>query len=755
MTRILLLMLIVMSSIDGYSHKIFFKDIDNVIISGVHCTGFSADMDSIGHWISNDDGAVNINLANVSVLHSSHPDFKDRLIYLSQLHNDTVILSLSTILNEIVVTPNDIQDFSTHTSYRISYKDMERYSNVLQSLNVIPNLTVLQNGGIFFEGDQNIKVLIDGVEATLPDIQTLSKEDVAKVDVYETPPLRFLTQGIDAVIDIRLKSEIYGGNGALELSQAFQSLKGINSAALYYNYKQSRFSLLYSNENRHYKKFCQSEILNYDFDGQEYKKIKQGLNSKKHFDDNDIKLSYQINKPNNFLYNVKAGIDLNRNGYNANQKVFVLDDAFLANNYFHSGYTRYNIGNYIEKQLKDGSSILGNMNYQHYSTDYSSRYSENGKNLEALQNSHSQYSTILDAIFSEIQYQLPKSALGYFSFSAYDTYKHSKYNNTTTSFFQETNIAGVSAQWMGWIRAFRWYLTMGVDWFKTASTVLEKANNLIIPAPMININWRPNSMIQISADYSYSGGVPSIAQLSETNQWLDTKLVYHGNSSLKPYKTHSVGIRFVYNQKIINLAIRGSFASSPNMICDMYTLKDDYMLQTLVNLDTYRLWNSQFDLTIRPLGNNTLTFWNRVILSDVEGKNSQYSWDGYRFQWMSDLSLNLKHWTVDLFYQYPGKIVEGQLERPRAQCWSATVLYRPNSNLSLGVEWFMPFGKNFKESEHTVNAAPVYADSEYTIKDRVNMLSLKLSYNFSFGRNRNRVQPQFDNFDNDSGILHK
>ncbi len=755
MTRILLLMLIVMSSIDGYSHKIFFKDIDNVIISGVHCTGFSADMDSIGHWISNDDGAVNINLANVSVLHSSHPDFKDRLIYLSQLHNDTVILSLSTILKEIVVTPNDIQDFSTHTSYRISYKDMERYSNVLQSLNVIPNLTVLQNGGIFFEGDQNIKVLIDGVEATLPDIQTLSKEDVAKVNVYETPPLRFLTQGIDAVIDIRLKSEIYGGNGALELSQAFQSLKGINSAALYYNYKQSRFSLLYSNENRHYKKFCQSEILNYDFDGQEYKKIKQGLNSKKHFDDNDIKLSYQINKPNNFLYNVKAGIALNRNGYNANQKVFVLDDAFLANNYFHSGYTRYNIGNYIEKQLKDGSSILGNMNYQHYSTDYSSRYSENGKNLEALQNSHSQYSTILDAIFSEIQYQLPKSALGYFSFSAYDTYKHSKYNNTTTSFFQETNIAGVSAQWMGWIRAFRWYLTMGVDWFKTASTVLEKANNLIIPAPMININWRPNSMIQISADYSYSGGGPSIAQLSETNQWLDTKLVYHGNSSLKPYKTHSVGIRFVYNQKIINLAIRGSFASSPNMICDMYTLKDDYMLQTLVNLDTYRLWNSQFDLTIRPLGNNTLTFWNRVILSDVEGKNSQYSWDGYRFQWMSDLSLNLKHWTVDLFYQYPGKIVEGQLERPRAQCWSATVLYRPNSNLSLGVEWFMPFGKNFKESEHTVNAAPVYADSEYTIKDRVNMLSLKLSYNFSFGRNRNRVQPQFDNFDNDSGILHK
>lgn len=114
-------------------------------------------MDSIGHWISNDDGAVNINLANVSVLHSSHPDFKDRLIYLSQLHNDTVILSLSTILKEIVVTPNDIQDFSTHTSYRISYKDMERYSNVLQSLNVIPNLTVLQMVESFLKATKILK----------------------------------------------------------------------------------------------------------------------------------------------------------------------------------------------------------------------------------------------------------------------------------------------------------------------------------------------------------------------------------------------------------------------------------------------------------------------------------------------------------------------------------------------------------------------------------------------------------------------
>ncbi len=167
--------------------------------------------------------------------------------------------------------------------------------------------------------------------------------------------------------------------------------------------------------------------------------------------------------------------------------------------------------------------------------------------------------------------------------------------------------------------------------------------------------------------------MPTIAQLSETDQWLDTKLVYHGNSTLKPYTTHSVGLRFIWNNKYVNLLVRNLFNSSKDMICDMYTQTDKYMLQTMVNLTSYQELSSQIDLSIMPLGNRKLVFWNRVILADIRGKNPEYSWNGYRFQWMSTLTLNLKHWTAELYFQYLRKVVQGQLERPRAQCWSATV----------------------------------------------------------------------------------
>ena len=741
-----------------YGRYITFETKDHQPIAGVHCTGYTVSNDSIAAWRTNDKGQADIKEDGVDHIVASHPGFRDKVIFFNQLKADdsTVVMSPAVDLEEVVVTPSDVEEFDTHTSYRISQKDMERYSTVLQSLNEIPNMTVLTNGAIFYQGDENVKILIDGVDATTQEIQALSKEDIAKVDVYRNPPIRFIAQGVEAVLDIRLKSKIHGGNGAVDVSQAFYPLKGNNSAAMFYNYRQSRFSLMYNNENKHFKKYRKSEILDYEFDGVRYRKVKEGHDSKKHYDDNSVELSYQVNKPQDFLYNVKTGLSLNRDGGTSLQDVHINDKSFMATNTLRTAYTRFNVANYFEKSLGDRFGILlANVNYQHFSNSYHSAYDEMSDDDIADNDSRSDYKTNLDAVFSEVQYQLPPNKLGYISFVLFETYKHSKYIDTTYPFYQTTNSCGGMAQWMGRKDRVNWYVTMGVNWYRTASTQLANPYNIVVPSPMVNIGWRPSRAIYLSFDYSYDGNVPNIAQLSETNQWLDTKLVYHGNSTLKPYKTHKAAMRFVWNNKYMDVSMRNWFESSPDMICDMYTLTDSYMLQTMVNLSKYRVWGTQIDSQIKPLGDSRFVFWNRVVLADVRGKNKEYSWSGYRIQWMSELSLNLEHWTVALFYQYPGKIVEGQLERPRAQCWSATVLYRPMTNLSVGLEWFMPFGNGFKESERTVNAAPVYSDTQTKIMDWSNMVSIKLSYNFSFGRNRNSAQPQYGNGDNDSGILRK
>lgn len=740
----------------SYGRTVIFVTPDDRPVADVRCTGYTAANDSVASWTSGTDGSIDVTTAGVSHIVAAHPGYSDRIVFMDRLGTqDRVVLSPGVDLKEVVVTPTDVEEFDTHTSYRLSRKDMARYPTVLQSLNVIPNLTVLSNGTVFFEGNSDIKILIDGVEASADELKTLSKDDVAKVDVYQTPPPRFQVQGVSAVLDIRLKSKLHGGNVGVDISQAFQALKGLNNAAMYYNYRQSRFTLRYNNQNRHYRRYRRSEVLDYDFGGVHYRKTKEGRDSRYNLDDNQVNLSYQVNKPGNFLYNVKAGVAFSRDGETALQDVTAAGNSFLATNKLQTNYTRYNVGNYFEKDFGERHGmLLGNVNYMHYSTYYNSAYNELYTGQGAVNDSRSQYDTNLDAVFSELQYQLPFRKLGMLTACVYGNYKHSRYVDTEAPFSQDAGLLGGQMQWMGRKGPIGWYLALGAQWLHTSSDRFEPYDRCV-PQSSLNVNWRPSRNVSFILDYSYGGSVPSISQLSETEQWIDTRLVYHGNSALRPYRTHSAGLRFVWNTRYHSLSMRNRFESSPGRICDMYTETDRYMLQTLVNLSRYREWSTTVDLTIKPLGDSRLVFWNRVALADLNGKNKEYSWHGYRIQWMTTLTLNLEHWTAELYYQYPGKVAEGQLVRPRAQCWSATVLYRPMTDLSVGLEVFMPFGKGFTESERTVREAPVYSDTRLKIMDLNNLVSLKLSYNFGFGRNRNSAGPQFDNYDNDSGILRK
>ena len=742
----------------AYGRSVTFVTKESTPISDVKCIGYSASEDSIASWVSNSKGVIEIKTDGVNYIVASHPEYSDKIIFIKTLNEENTAISMSpnVKLQELVVTPSDIEEFDTHTSYRISQADMGRYATVYESLNEIPNMTVLSNGAIFYEGDSNIKILIDGVEASAQEVQSLAKEDIAKVDVYQTPPLRFLSQGISTVVDIRLKSKIYGGNVAINIDQAFQILNGNNYASLNYNYKQSRFQLLYTNTNKHHRKSRKSEELDYEFDGVEYKKIKEGLDSKNHLDDNTIFLSYQINKPQNFLNNTKAGFSINRNGGTFNQNVTTGSDSFLATNHLFTGYTRYHIGNYFEKDLGEKYGLIYvDLYYQHYSTTYNSAYNEMSDSPLALNDSHSEYKTDLDAIHTILQYQFPRTKIGYFSISAYDSYKHSKYADSTLPFYQSINSLSGYAQWL-WIKGpISGYVSMGVNWDHTSSNNYEKSYNVIIPSPKVNFTWKPSRNFRMVLNYSYTVASPTIAQLSETDQWLDTRLVYHGNSELRSYKMHSVDLRINWYFKYLNLSMYNSFESSPGMICDMYKKTDKYMLQTIVNLSTYRTWSTMLDLSIKPLGNSKLVFWNRLIFANLKGKNPDYSWVSNRFQWMSNLALNLKHWTFSLFYQYPGKAFNGQIVSPRAQAWSISALYRPMTNLSIGLNCLMPFGKSFKEREYTVKEAPVFADTRYESFDMNNLVSIKFIYNFSFGRNRNEEGPRVEGNDNDSGILRK
>lgn len=726
----------------------------NAPIANAKLIGYSQGLDSVATYMTNGSGTISIDTDSVRNLLAICPGYSEQLYTMGQLQGDTIRLNPNEELQELVVEEQNTTAFSK--TYRLSREAMANYPTVLESLNEIPQVTVFPTGAVFYRGTSNIKLLVDGVEVSINEIQSLSKDDIGKVVVYNVPQGRYLSQGVRAVIDIRLKSTLHGGNVSLNANQSFYPLKGNNTAALYYNYSSSRFSVMYGNENRHYRKMRKSETLAYDFDGVHFLKYKEGLDSHEHIDDNMLQLGYQLNKPDKFLYNVRIGGSINRHDQNFRQSVHTDNRIYPANNVLKSNYKRYNISNYFEKSLgENGSSIIATINYQHYRTNYFSAYSEDTPDAGILADSRSAYAINLDGIFAELQYKLPSFSFGSFFLSAYEAYKHSQYADLQNPFYQKTNNFRFSADFLWFVQKLYGFLTFGAENCYSFWSNNPRADKFWLPTPQVGVTWRPTDAIDLSLQYSYSGNVPTIAQLSQTEQWLDNKLVYHGNATLKSYKSHKVELEFSFSSKIVEANINASYETAPNYICDMYTTAENYMLQTLVNLREYRISKAIMAFGIKPFGNSRLIIWNRINISHTKGTNTEYSWSSNRFQWMPYINFNIPHWTFQVYYQYPGKVTEGQLIRPRPQSWGVTAYYRPQSNLSIGLDLFMPFGKAFKESEYTVKAAPVYSDTQIEVWDRRNSVSLRLVYYLNFGRNQNRERPNINVGDSDSGILRK
>lgn len=70
---------------------------------------------------------------------------------------------------------------------------------------------VTSSGNISYKGSSNVVMLLNGVQTTWAEIQSISKEDVNKVDVYENPPAQYALAGAYSVINIITRKMYPGG----------------------------------------------------------------------------------------------------------------------------------------------------------------------------------------------------------------------------------------------------------------------------------------------------------------------------------------------------------------------------------------------------------------------------------------------------------------------------------------------------------------------------------------------------------------
>ncbi|MDE6010744.1 MAG: hypothetical protein K2F87_04760 [Muribaculaceae bacterium] len=743
------------------THRILVLDAtDSVAVQEAKVTGYNARRDSICTFETDVAGRATLP-ADAAYALVEQDEYESQLATLSQAPADTIRLRRATTIEELVVTASNARDNKTHITYIIPREDMKKYTNFYQALNDIPNLIVDRSMGLYYQGSDRVALMLNGVQTDATELEAISKDDILKVNVYQVAPVRFISQGYRSAIDIITKATLVGGNFSINLSQAFFPLIGENNLALFYNNRRSRFKIFYNNSNKHLTTLRQTDLLRYEFDGTDYFKDKKGLDSRSNADSNALTLGYQNNLPGSYLYSMTVSGDLSRNGKNLRQEVTSesTPTPYEARNGLSTSSNTLNVNNYFEKSLGNQGSagkLIADITYKTVGSHYDSNYREFAGGAEAAPSVDVQslYDIRYHTVMAEVMYQMAYRRWGMLSFSTYNAWQHSRYMETRHRSYETSDDWGAYAMYQGWFGKFTYVASLGIS-RKYISTSENGDQCLWSPTPSVNVYYSPLNNLWINLGYSYTTGAPSIAQLSQTDQWLDTRLVYHGNPALHTYRHHAWQAAVNLTSRYLNAYVMASYATTPGYICNYFMMTPEYVLETIVNLRKYRDLFGRIQLTGKPLGNNRWTISTYINLGRLRGAGETYDWKGFRFQWFTTTQVNLSKWSIYASYQFPGKVAEGQLIMPRTQSWRIGGAFRPKENLSVGVDITCPFGKGWKESERTVNTAIVDRRSTSTVPQRANLVTLTFEWNLQFGHNHNQAAPQLTHSTDETGILTK
>lgn len=657
-------------------------------------------------------------------------------------------------LQEVTITQDLIRQYSDHTSYSLYERDKKRYSTMLQALNEVPLLNVTSDGSVTYRGQSNVVLLLDGRKTTANEIKAIRKEDISKVDVYENPPARFALAGAAVVIDLRTKRRIRGGNIAVDLNDAVNTVKGENSIAGFYNWGHSRLSVMGNSSIRHYSKYVENDKIAYSYDGEQYERDKRGMDSPSHTDLNDFSVSYAYSKPNDLQIYANWKSAFYRQKKDARQSVTDNDTEYESFRSLNNRYTNNALNLYLNKEWKNNRSFLVDVTGTVYDTDYGSLVREGGEGSEHSFESNSRYDMNRKSLLASMQYS-QRGWLGTWTAGINENYQQSRQQNIDSRLDLCNNTAYGFVQLYGQKDKLYYQLTMALKNI-IVNRNDESVWNKWSVAPSVQLWWRPSNSLMLSGGYNYLSNVPAVSLLSETVQWLDSRYVYKGNSQLTPYSTHQVSLFANYTPKHFAVSLIGLYIYSPNAISNTFKKTSEYIVQTYDNLKYQTSYGGQLTADYFPLHDKALKMglsgiylWNYGKEADGKG------WTGYRYQFSAYVELALRKWEAQVFYQYPGQTMEGQLVTPRTELLYLEVKYKPTERLTLGVQWNQPFMHALKEGEHTTNDAIVMTSSDYIIRDYSNMVCLKLSYNISFGKQNRQQRQKIKNVDSDSGLLVK
>jgi hypothetical protein len=450
-----------------------------------------------------------------------------------------------------------------------------------------------------------VQLRINGVKVETNDIVALQPADVIRVEYHDNPGLRYGNAA--AVIDYIVRRHETGGNLGVNIYNTFNLKQvGNNSLNGRINHKKSEFSVNYSFNQRDMRQMWRDNEETFHLaDGSILQRKEAGEPGHLQRDWQDLNAAYSFlndrrmfqatlryhaeNQPHNDyqgqLYNLA----------NPDDRVQMLDRE-------KNRSSRPALDLYYQENLKHDQTLVFNLVGTYHATDNNRVYTESrsGIYLTDINNSiaGNKYSWIGEAIYEK---KLPAGSLNA-GLRHTQSYADNTYRNGheyRTEMQQGETFA--YTEWKGRVKSLDY--TLGAGLTRASFRQLNGGTNydtytfnprfaLFHPLP-------GNSSIRLTA--RINNNLPSLSELSEVEQAIDSIQILRGNPNLKSYLRYETKLDYEWQKGLFYLNWEGRYEYLPSAIMDEKRREGNKIVQTWDNQKSWQHLYTGLLLRVGPI----------------------------------------------------------------------------------------------------------------------------------------------------------
>ena len=692
------------------------------------------------------------------VLQCSYVGYEPFTIVLKQLERnmdlgEIRLRSASEMLDEVVVQGEKIVQKVDRQLIMPTSAQKKASTNgvsLLQHLQ-LPGLTINAiEKSITTNYGESVQLRINGVEVTQAEIVAIRPEDVIRVEYHEQAGLRY--GGVPAVVDYIVRRRESGGNVSADLTNAVSPLGfGNYQMSGKYHRGKSSFTALMQWSRRDLEWNRENEETFY-------------------FPDKTITNRETVASPNNVKYDYIT-TSLNYNYTNGEKSM--LNIAFRnntqdiphgftdRNSILHQEDKEYEVKDresvktvipsldvYYQMNLKNGQHLYFDVVGTYLGSDNQRTYSmtERGQTPVEIysKTQGDKYSIIGEAI-----YERP---LGGGKFTTglkhnqatmdneYDGDEKIKVsmNTAETSFFSEYQSK------VGMLN-----YTLGIGVLRTFYRQGEASQEKYFFRPTLNLSYSLGK-VYLRYNASLSGYAPSLSALSNVEQAMDAYQVRRGNPNLNSVTYFTNRISASYRNKWMNLDLSTRYSYDDKPIMEETIYEDGKFVRTYDNQRGLHRLMLQASLQLRPfkeyLSINLTPYLNRYISQGNAYLHTHSNW-GFR----GSIVGMYKHWVfmADMNTSYHD--LEGETITKGEAIHSIALGYN-KEKWALQMMVMNPFTRDYHQGRENVSKLAPSRQLAFS-RDLCPMFMLNVSFNLSFGKQKQMASKRIDNSDTDAGIL--